>query len=637
MSEQNLSSLQKEGEIFHPSTQALEKSIVRDFDALRAEALADVPAFWAKQAEQLEWFSKWDKIVDWKPEVPSVEWFQGATCNITVNALDRHVKNGLRNKVAFIWAAEEGDAVFKEKKVTYGELLRRVNQCANALKAMGVGKGDRVTIYMALTPALPIAMLACARIGAIHCVVYAGFSAPALRDRVENSGSKVVICSDMGYRRGKRVDLKGIVDEATRGVASVEKVLVFRRGHTPLELNEPRELDWNETLDACSIECEPEVLSAEHPLFYLYTSGTTGKPKGICHVHGGFAVGTSYTHKIAFDLNADDVFFCTADPGWITGHSYVVYAPLINGATVLLAEGALDWPDPGRWWKLIQKYGVSIFYSTPTAIRALMRFGEEWPTKYDLSSLRVLGSVGEPINPEAWLWFHENVGKGKCPIIDTWWQTETGQFMIATVPSYPAKPGSPGKPFPGIEAAIVDKQGQEVAPNTGGFLVIKSQWPGMMRSIFGDPERYAAYWTLIPGFYAAGDVATQDEDGYFRVMGRADDVMNVSGYRIGTAEVESALVSHPSVAEAAVIGKPDALKGESIKAFVILREGFSGDETLEKTLKAHVRAELSPIAMPGEIEFVPSLPKTRSGKIMRRVLKAKETGVAAGDISTLED
>ena len=637
MSEQNLASLQKDSDFFLPSTKTLAKSLTPDFDALREAANANPEAFWEEQAKQLEWFKPWTEVMTWDPSIPKAEWFVGAQCNITVNALDRHVRNGKRNKVAYIWAAEEGEAVFKEKKVTYGDLLRRVNQCANALKSLGVKKGDRVTIYMAMTPALPIAMLACARIGAIHCVVYAGFSAPALRTRIEDSGSKVVICSDMSYRRGKRIDLMGIVNEAVHGLFQVEKVMVFRRGHTPLELNPPQQIDWEETLNAQSTECEPEVMEAEDPLFYLYTSGTTGKPKGIVHVHGGYAVGASYTHKIAFDLGDDDVYMCTADPGWITGHSYVVYGPLINGATTLLAEGALDFPDPGRWWQVVEKYGVNIFYSTPTAIRALMRFGDEFPAKYDLSSLRVLGSVGEPINPEAWLWFHKNIGHGECPIIDTWWQTETGHFLIGTVPSYPGKPGSPGKAFPGIIADVVDREGNPVGNDKGGFLVIKNQWPGMMRSIFGDPERYAGYWQLIPGYYAAGDVATRDADGYFRVMGRADDVMNVSGYRIGTAEVESALVSHPAVAEAAVIGKPDPLKGESIKAFVILIEGQEGSDDLRALLKAHVRVELSPIAMPGEIDFVPSLPKTRSGKIMRRVLKAKELGVAPGDISTLED
>jgi acetyl-CoA synthetase len=635
-SQQNLSSLQKESEIFYPSAQVLEKSIVRDFDALRAEAAADPEAFWESKAKELDWIEPWHTVKNWNPDVPSCEWFLGAKCNITLNALDRHVTTGKRNKVAFIWAGEPGEAAIQERKLTYGELHRRVNQTANALKSLGVKKGDKVTIYMALTPELPIAMLACARIGAIHCVVYAGFSAPALRQRIEDSSSKVVICSDFGYRRGKRVGLRSIVEEATRGLDQVESIVLYQRGHTPLELSE-REVDFEELVNAQSEICEAESMDSEDPLFYLYTSGTTGKPKGICHVHGGYMVGTSYTHRIAFDLNDDDVFFCTADPGWITGHSYVVYGPLINGATVLLAEGALDFPDAGRWWGLIQKYGVNIFYSTPTAIRALMRFGEEFPAQYDLSSLRILGSVGEPINPEAWLWFHKNVGRGNCPIVDTWWQTETGQFLISTVPSYPAKPGSPGKPMPGIEAAIVDKEGNEVEADKGGFLVIKNQWPGMMRTIFGDHERYAGYWNLIPGFYAAGDVATCDKDGYFRVMGRADDVMNVSGYRIGTADVESALVSHPSVAEAAVVGKPDALKGETIVAFVILREGQEGNDDLVKALKLHVRTELSPIAMPSEIDFVPSLPKTRSGKIMRRVLKAQVLGVAPGDVSTLED
>jgi acetyl-CoA synthetase len=636
-SEEKLSSLQKEGEVFRPSEETAARSLTKDYDALYAKSIENPEAFWEEQARELEWFEPWTQAKQWQESPPSVQWFVGAKCNITVNALDRHLKNGRRNKAAFIWVGEEGDAVVKERVVTYGQLSRRVNQCANALKKLGVKKGDRVTLYMALTPELPTAMLACARIGAIHSVVYAGFSAPALRSRMEDSESKVIICSDIGYRRGKRVDLKGVVDDATRGLDSIETIIVQRRGHTPLELEEDRELDFEEMLAAQSPECAPEILDAETPLFFLYTSGTTGKPKGVVHVHGGYAVGTSYTHRLCFDLKEDDIYFCTADPGWITGHSYVVYGPLINGATVLLAEGALDFPDPGRWWSIVEKYGVDIFYSTPTAIRALMRFGDEFPAKYDLSSVKVLGTVGEPINPEAWLWFYKNIGASKTPIVDTWWQTETGQFMIATVPSQPAKPGSPGRPLPGILADIVDKDGNTVEAGKGGFLVIKNQWPAMMRTIYQDTDRYEKYWTLIPGMYAAGDVATKDEDGYFRVMGRADDVMNVSGYRIGTAEVESALVSHPAVAESAVIGKPDPLKGESIKAFVILREGFDAGDDLLKALKHHVRVELSPIAMPGEIEFVTSLPKTRSGKIMRRVLKAKELGVEPGDISTLED
>ena len=637
---ENLSSLAHESQLFAPSEAARARTLTPDFDALCEAAAADPEGYWEARAQELEWLAPWSKVVDWKPGMdgnpPSVQWFSDAKFNITLNALDRHVRDGRGDKLAFLWVGEApAGQEAPEERVTYAQVLGRVNQTANALKKLGVQEGDRVTIYMALTPELPIAMLACARIGAIHCVVYGGFSAPALASRIEDSESKVLICTDLGYRRGKRIELKKIVDEAISQLPQVEQVLVLRRdANTPLQA---RDLDFAQTIAAESTECEAAVLDSEAPLFFLYTSGTTGKPKGIIHVHGGYAVGTSTTHRLCFDLHDDDLYLCTADPGWITGHSYVVYGPLINGASVLLAEGALDFPDAGRWWSIVKKYKVTIFYSTPTAIRALMRTGEEFPAKYDLSSLQVLGSVGEPINPEAWLWFHKHIGREKTPIVDTWWQTETGQFMIATVPSYPTKAGSPGKALPGIVADVVDKEGQSVEPGKGGFLVIKNQWPAMMRGIYKDSERYAKCWELIPGFYAAGDVATKDEDGYFRVMGRADDVMNVSGYRIGTAEVESALVSHAAVAEAAVIGKPDTLRGESIKAFVILREGQAAGDELLAQLKAHVRTELSPIAVPGEIEFVSSLPKTRSGKIMRRVLKAKELGVAPGDISTLED
>ncbi len=622
----------KGDELFLPSPHVLAKAIVSDFDALRERAALNPDAFWEEQALSLEWFSPWHTVKAWQSEVPKVEWFVGATCNITVNALDRHVRDGRGDKIAYRYVPEEGDE--KPYSVSYRELLERVNRLANGLKSLGVKEGDRVTIYMALTPDLPAAMLACARLGAIHCVVYAGFSAPALKQRIEDSGSKVVISSDLGWRRGKRVDLASIVRNATENVECVERQIVQQRGDAPLP---DGALNLDELCAAQSGECEPAVLSSEAPLFYLYTSGTTGKPKGICHVHGGYAVGTSYTHRIAFDVHDDDVYFCSADPGWITGHSYVVYGPLINGATVVLAEGALDFPDAGRWWKIVEEEKISIFYSTPTAIRALMRFGDEFPAKYDLSSLRVLGSVGEPINPEAWLWFYKNIGHSRCALVDTWWQTETGQFLISTVPSYPSKPGSPGKPYPGIRAKVVDQTGQEVPRGEQGFLVIDSQWPAMMRSIFKDPDRYANYWNTIPGYYSVGDAAKMDEDGYIRVIGRTDDVLNVSGYRIGTAEVESALVSHPAVAESAVIGKPDPLKGEAIKAFVILRVGFEASDELAAQLKKHVRVELSPIAMPAEIEFVPSLPKTRSGKIMRRVLKAQELGTATGDVSTLED
>jgi acetyl-CoA synthetase len=568
---------------------------------------------------------------------PSAKWFVGAKCNITLNALDRHVKNGRGDKLAFLWVGEapEGQDA-PEERLSYSQVLARVNQTANALKKLGVKEGDRVTIYMALTPELPIAMLACARIGAIHCVVYGGFSAPALASRIEDSESKIVIASDLGYRRGKKLDLKKIVDEAISGLPQVEKVLVLRRD--PLTSLGARDVDFAEVLAAESTECEAAALDSEAPLFFLYTSGTTGKPKGVIHVHGGYAVGTSrhaqavlrFARRRFVPLHRRSRLDHRALVCWCTGRSSTARAccwPRARWTSRMPGAGGASW----------QKYKAlrsSTRRQRDPRSDALRR---GVPAKYDLSSLQVLGSVGEPINPEAWMWFHKHVGAERTPIVDTWWQTETGQFMISTVPSFPTKPGSPGRALPGVIADVVDKEGQPVAPGAGGFLVIKSQWPAMMRGIYKDPERFAKYWELIPGFYAAGDVATKDEDGYFRVMGRADDVMNVSGYRIGTAEVESALVSHPAVAESAVIGKPDPLKGESIKAFVILREGQSANDELLKELKLHVRTELSPIAVPGEIDFVPSLPKTRSGKIMRRVLKAKELGVAPGDISTLED
>jgi acetyl-CoA synthetase len=634
-SEEQLSALLEEDHVFEPSQETLDRTLTKDFDALYQRSVSDIEAFWEEQAQQLEWAAPWSKVLEWHNTPPiSVKWFVDAQCNITVNALDRHVKNGLGDKLAIIWEGEEKEGTVEERRFTYKQLLERVNQGANALKKLGVQKGDVVTIYMALTPELPIAMLSCARIGAIHSVVYGGFSAPALQSRMIDSSSKVLICSDIGFRRGKAIDLKQIADEAVATLDFVEHVVVHRRNNVPLGA---RDVDYDTAFDAESTECEALIVDAETPLFRLYTSGTTGKPKGVVHVHGGYAVGVSYTHKYCFDFHPDDLYWCAADPGWITGHSYIVYGPLINGATMLMAEGALDYPDPGRWWSIIEKYKVNIFYFTPTGIRALMRHGDAIPAKYDLSSLKVMGTVGEPINPEAWLWYHKNIGRGKTPIVDTWWQTETGMFMISTMPSVPTKPGSPGKPLPGIVADVVDKEGHPVPTGKGGFLVIKTPWPAMFRTIFGDQERYNKCWELIPGFYAAGDVATKDADGYFRVLGRADDVMNVSGYRIGTADVESALVSHEAVAEAAVIGKPDKIKGESIKAFIILVASAQSSDELLAQLKLHVRTELSPIAVPAEIDFVDSLPKTRSGKIMRRMLKAKELGVDPGDISTIED
>ena len=630
MADDAIETLMQAGQVIQPTPETKAAAYIQDYEAEYSRSVADPEAFWDRIAKELEWFSPWKKVLQW--DYPWAKWFVGATCNIAYNCLDRHVKTWRRNKVAVIWVGEEG----QERILTYAELYRQVCCCANALKALGLRKGDRVMIYLPKIPEQIVAMLACARIGVIHCVVYSGFSAPALRARIQDAEARLVITADVGYDRGKPTNLKSVVDEAVAACSSVEQVVVVRRESPGISLAAPKQLDWGEWLAAQKPSCPAEALDSEDPLYILYTSGTTGKPKGVVHVHGGYMVGTYITTKYVFNLQDDDVYFCVADPGWVTGHSYIVYGPLLNGATILTAEGKPDYPDPGRWWNLIEHYGVSIFYTTPTAIRLLMKYGEDWPKKYDLATLRVLGTVGEPINPEAWEWFHRVTG-GKKPIMDTWWQTETGMILVTPLPVVPLKPGSATRPFFGIEADVVDREGNSLPANAGGFAVIKKPWPAMMRTIYKDPERYKVYWNTIPNCYTAGDVCRKDQDGYLWFMGRADDVIKVAGNRIGTAEVESALVTHPAVAEAAVIGKPHKTAGEAIKAFVILMRGQQESPELIQSMKDQVLKELGKIAVPKEIEVVTGLPKTRSGKIMRRVLKAKELGQDPGDISTLED
>jgi acetyl-CoA synthetase len=627
---ENIDTLLKESRVYQPTPATRAAARIQDYEAAYAKSIADPERFWAEAAKELEWFRPWSKVLEWN--YPWAKWFVGATCNIAYNCLDRQLKAGRKNKVAVIWVGEND----QERVFTYGELSRQVNRCANALKALGLNKGDRVTIYLPKIPEQIVAMLACARIGVIHSVVYSGFSAPALATRIQDAEARLVITADVGYDRGTVIALKPVVDEALAKCHTVERVVVVRRQKPELVLSSPKEIDWYDWLKPEKSDCPAEQLDSEAPLYILYTSGTTGKPKGVLHVHGGYMVGTYLTTKYVFDLNDDDVYFCVADPGWVTGHSYIVYGPLLNGATILTAEGKPDYPNPGRWWELIARYGVSIFYTTPTAIRLLMRYGEDWPKKFDLSTLRILGSVGEPINPEAWEWFYRVTG-GDKPIMDTWWQTETGSILVTPLPTVPLKPGSATRPFLGIEADVVDRAGKSLPANAGGFAVIKKPWPSMMRTIYKDPERYKTYWTTIPNCYTAGDVCHKDADGYMWFMGRADDVIKVAGNRLGTAEVESAIVSHHAVAEAAVIGKPHKTVGESIKAFVILKQGEMASHELIQSIKDQVMHELGKIAVPAEIDIVTSLPKTRSGKIMRRVLKAKELGQDPGDISTIEE
>jgi len=569
---------------------------------------------------------------------PHARWFVDGKINASVNCLDRHVRTWRRNKAAIIWEGEPGD----KRTLTYWELYRDVCQFANVMRSLGIRKGDRIAIYLPLIPELAIAMLACARIGAVHSVVFGGFSAESLRDRINDQKARLLITADGGYRRGNIVQLKRVADEALADTPSIEKVIVVQRRTSPFEeeLKEGRDLWYHDLMRHASAHCEPEVMDAEDMLYILYTSGTTGKPKGIVHTTGGYLTGCYATTKWVFDLKEDDVYWCTADIGWVTGHSYVVYGPLANGATVVMYEGAPDFPHKDRFWDIVERHGVTIFYTAPTAIRAFMRWGPEWIEKHDLSSLRLLGSVGEPINPEAWMWYHLVIGGTRCPVVDTWWQTETGAIMISPVPgATPTKPGSATKPFPGIEADVMTREGKPVGANEGGYLVIKRPWPSMLRTIWGDDERYREqYWSQIENIYFAGDGARRDKDGYFWIMGRIDDVINVSGHRLGTAEVESALVSHEAVAEAAVVARPDDLKGSAIVAFVTLEGSHVASPQLNAELRAHVTKEIGALARPDEIRFSDMLPKTRSGKIMRRLLREIATsGTVAGDVTTLED
>jgi acetyl-CoA synthetase len=623
------------GEVFYPSEKVINNAHIKDWDELNKTAEKDFSGFWASMANDLHWFKKWDKVLD-DSDKPFYKWFTGARTNIVYNCLDVHVKTYRRNKLALIWEGENGES----RTFSYFALHRETCKFANILKSLGVKKGDRVTIYMGRTPEIIMAMLACARIGAIHSVVYGGFSVESLAERIEDSNSRVLIVSDGAYQRGKIVPLKQIADEALQRCGTIEHVLVVKRTGQEVNMEQGRDMWLHElmNLPIATNSCVLTEMDAEDPLFILYTSGTTGKPKAILHTHGGYMVGTYATLKYVFDIHEEDRYWCAADPGWITGHSYIVYGPLLNGTTSFMYEGAPNFPYPNRWWGMIEKYGLNILYTAPTAIRGLMRFGESWVNRHDLSSLRLLGSVGEPINPEAWKWYYRVVGKEKCPIMDTWWQTETGMFMITPMPSVPLKPGSGTRPFPGIQMDVVDENGTPVKANEEGFLIIKTPWPAMIRTVWNDPERYISqYWSKYPGFYLTGDSAKKDEDGYFWIIGRVDDVIKVSGYRLGTAEIESALVSHHAVAEAAAIGLPHEIKGNAIYAYVILKSGVEKNPNLIEELRQHVSHEVGPIAKPEHIELVDSLPKTRSGKIMRRVLKARALGQDPGNISTLEE
>lgn len=634
---QNIESHLVENRVIKPSREFSKNARIKNMAEYRRlyDASVKNPAkFWAAEAAELQWGRKWKSVLTWKE--PFAKWFDGGTINAAENCVDRHAKGGRKNKAAIIWEGEPGE----KRTLTYNQLQREVCLFANVLKRNGVKKGDRVIIYMPLIPETAIAMLACARIGAVHSVIFGGFSADSIRDRIADCGATCVVTADGGYRRGAIVPLKQNVDTALADNKSIKKVIVFRRANNEIHIKEGRDVWWHREMEYVNAHCPITHHDSEHPLFILYTSGSTGKPKGILHTTGGFLVQNYSTSKYIFDLREDDIYWCTADVGWVTGHSYLVYGPLAAGATCLMYEGAPNWPEPDRFWRIIEEYGVTILYTAPTAIRAFIKWGDEWVEKHDLSTLRLLGSVGEPINPEAWMWYYKKIGGGRCPIVDTWWQTETGAIMISPLPgATPVKPGTATLPFFGIDAAVVDNDGNEVPPNVGGKLVVRQPWPSMLRTIYGDRARYKkTYWSEVPGFYFSGDGARRDKDGYFWIVGRIDDVLNVAGHRLGTSEIESALVSHQVVAEAAVVGRPDEIKGQGVVAFVTLKEGIKPSVELKGKLRNHVGEVIGAIAKPDDIHFAEALPKTRSGKIMRRLLKEIAAGgEVKGDTTTLED